>query len=189
MSQQPRLSSVFIILSLSDKIKIEAGSDDMSKQSSENSSQQVLDLKKELIKLSNIEIRAKLQEELFEIQGHNTTTEELAESLKNLRIWSKDAIEIDEDDRSSGNKENFIKSPHTTLMKRTKHQWLTNHEKFHIFSRYIKEGIWANQLCYEYSVSITIIWKIYKVFICKSICWNESEARMRRHLKTFRKLT
>ena len=189
MSQQPRLSSVFIVLSLSDKIKIEAGSDDLSKQSSENSSQQVLDLKKEFIKLSNLEIRAKLQEEHFEIQGHNITTKELAESLKNLWIGSEDAIEIDEDDRNSGSKENFIKSSHTTLMEWTKHQRLANHEKFHIFSRYIREGIWAKQLCYEYSVSITTIWKIIKDFNYKSICWNESEARTRRNLKASSKLT
>ena len=173
MSQQSSLSSVFIVLSLSDKIKIETGRDDLSKQSCENSSQQVLDLKKELIKLSNLEIRAKLQEELFEIQGHNTTTDKLAESLKNLRIGSEDAIKIDEDDRSSGSEEDFIKSSHATLMERTKHQRLTNHEKFHIFSRYIREGIWAKQLCYEYGVSITTIWKIIKDFSCKSICWNE----------------
>ena len=108
-------------MSLSDKIKIEAGRDGLIKQSSEISGQQALNLKKELIKLSNLEIRTKLQEELFEIQGHNTTTEELAESLKNLRIGSKYAIKIDEDDKSSGSEEDFIKSPHATLMERTKH--------------------------------------------------------------------
>ena len=62
------------------------------------------------------------------MQGYNTTTEELAESLKNLIIGSKGAIEIDEDDRSSGKEQDFFKSPHTNLMERTKYQ--RNHEKF-----------------------------------------------------------
>ena len=134
-------------------------------------------------------MKAKLQEELFEIHGHNTTTEELAELLKNLRIGFKDDIETDELDRSSGSEKDFIKPPHKTLMERTKNQRLTNHEKFHIFSRYIKEGIWVKQLCYEYGVSITTIWKIIKDFSCKSICWSESEARTYRHLKASLKIT
>ena len=90
-------------------------------------------------KLSNTDIIIKLQKELFGERWHNSSAEELTQTLESFQIESKEASISDEDDREIKSWNSFINSSQVTLMERGKKQRLINSEKFHIVKMYIKK--------------------------------------------------
>ena len=143
-------------------------------RSNDEPSQFTMDLKAELKQKTTSEIRIILLEELFGQHWHNIMPEGLDQSLENFTIEQVNTIEDedDDDDRVSKDLSSFVRDPQITLMERSRHQRLTNHEKFYIFKRYAKEGISIKDLWAEYWVSSATVRKVIKDFSNNKIKWN-----------------
>ena len=141
-------------------------------RSNDEPSQFTMDLKAELKQKATSEIRIILLEEFFGQHWHNIMSEGLAQSLENFTIEQVNTIEDDDDDRVSKDLSSFVRDLQITLMERSRHQRLTNHEKLYIFKRYAKEGISIEDLWAEYLVSSATVSKVIKDFSNNKIKWN-----------------
>ena len=81
-------------------------------------------------------------------------------------------------------KASFLPKPHDTLMRRSRRQRLTYQEKFHIFTRHVKEGESVRQLWAEYQICRGTISRILHEFKSSECRWTQKINKIKRHLKT-----
>ena len=144
----------------------------MEDRSNDEPSQFTIYLKTELKQKTTSEIRIILLEELFGQHWHNIMSEGLAQSLENFIIERVNTIEGDDDDRVSKDWFSFVRDPQITLMERSRHQRLSNHEKLYIFKRYAKEEVSIRDIWTEYWISSATVSKVIKDFSNNKIKWN-----------------